>query len=120
MCSDKCIYDEWSGRIPTCEMGFLTCNYSTCQQYKASGVTRRTMELVWHSCTDRPPEEAYNPCLYVTDGKEVFPVTWETTLGWRRFEKGGWYIEPGVNSDGYWWADLVQTVNGFAPVQKNK
>ena len=28
----------------------------------------------------------------------------------QRFEHGGWYIEPGINSDGYWWADIEQTV----------
>lgn len=79
---------------------------------------RRRMELTWHKCTDDLPEEAYNPCLYVTDGNDVFAVTWKTERGWKRFERGGWYIEPGVNSDGYWWADLVQTVRGFAPKLK--
>lgn len=83
-------------------------------------MTKHTMELVWHSCTDCPPEEDYNSCLYVTDGEEVFPATWKTDRNWHRFEKGGWYIEVGVNSDGYWWADLIQTVNGFAPVRRNR
>lgn len=78
------------------------------------------MELVWHSCTDCPPEEEYNQCLYITDGRDVFPATWKTTRGWRRFETSGWYIEPGVNSDNYWWADLVQTANGFRPIQNPK
>ena len=81
-------------------------------------MTKHTMELVWHSCTDCPPEEDYNACLYVTDGREVFATTWKMTRDWRRFEIGGWYIEPGVNAEGYWWADLNQTVSGFAPVQR--
>lgn len=68
------------------------------------------MELTWHSCTDCLPEEDYNPCLYVTDGSEVFPTTWKRDYGWPRFVVGGCYIEPGVNSDKYWWADLEQTV----------
>lgn len=80
--------------------------------------TRRCMELTWHKCTDDLPEESFNPCLYVTDGKDVFAATWKTERGWKRFENGGWYLEPGVNSDGYWWADLVQTVRGFAPKLK--
>lgn len=80
---------------------------------------KHTMELVWHSCTSYLPKEDYNPGLYVTDGKEVFPVIWRRDKdGWQRFSAGKWYIEPGVNSDGYWWADLVQTINGFAPIQK--
>lgn len=29
----KCVYDNWSGRIPTCEFGFLNCDYDTCKQY---------------------------------------------------------------------------------------
>lgn len=73
------------------------------------------MEIVWHSCTDCLPSEDYNPVLYITDGKDVFPATWKREEGWQRFTSGGWYIEPGVNSDGYYWADLVQTVNGFEP-----
>lgn len=75
-----------------------------------------TMELVWHSCTSYLPKEDYNPCLYVTNGREVFPVVWKRDPDWQRFVSGNWYIEPGVNSEGFWWADLVQTVKGFAPV----
>lgn len=78
---------------------------------------KHTMELVWHDCTVNLPSEDYNVCLYVTDGRDVFPVTWKRESHWQRFVNGRWYIEPGVNSDGYWWADLVQTVNGFKPVQ---
>lgn len=29
----KCIYDNWSGRIPTCDCGFFRCDYETCQRY---------------------------------------------------------------------------------------
>ena len=68
------------------------------------------MELTWHSCTNYPPEEDYNACLYVTDGQTVFPVRWKRDPNWQRFENGCWYIEPNINSDGYWWADIVQTV----------
>lgn len=75
--------------------------------------TTKRMELVWHSCTDYLPKENYNPHLYVTDGRDVFPVVWKDAAGWKRFIAGGWYIEPGRNSDGYWWADLIQTVSKF-------
>ena len=29
----KCIYDEWSGRIPTCSYGQLYCDYDSCKYY---------------------------------------------------------------------------------------
>lgn len=77
------------------------------------------MELVWHSCTDCLPSEDFNPRLYVTDGCDFFPVSWARDGKWQRFMSGGWYIEPGVNSDGYWWADLLQTVGMFPPFHKN-
>lgn len=83
-------------------------------------ITKHTMELVWHSCTDHQPEEDYNPCLHVTDGNMVMAMRWKRDPHWRRFESGGWYIEPGINSEGYWWADLIQTANGFAPIQKRQ
>ena len=70
------------------------------------------IELTWHSCTDCLPEEDYNKCLYVTDGKDIELMRWRRTPGWQRFENLTWYIESGVNSDGYWWADIEQTVQG--------
>ena len=73
---------------------------------------KHTMELVWHSCTDCLPSEDFNSQLCVTDGKDVFLATWKRDPDWQRFVAGKWYIEPGVNSDGLWWADLVQTVKG--------
>ena len=76
--------------------------------------TSKVMELVWHSCTDYLPKEDYNERLFVTDGETVYAASWRRgSDGWQRFVIGGWYIEPGVNSDGYWWADLHQTVNNF-------
>lgn len=79
---------------------------------------KHKMELVWHSCTDCLPSEDFNPRLYVTDGCDFFPVSWARDGKWQRFMSGGWYIEPGVNSDGYRWADLLQTVGMFPPFHK--
>lgn len=86
-------------------------------------MTKHTMELVWHSCTDCPPEEDYNDCLYVTDGEDFVEVEWRREGEHQYFliDNGPgerYYLEVGVNSDGWWWADLIQTVNGFAPVQR--
>lgn len=77
------------------------------------------MELTWHSCETCLPEEDYNACLYVTDGNEVFPTTWRRDHNWQRFEHCYWYIEPGINSDGYWWADIEQTVRGTKEFKEN-
>lgn len=79
---------------------------------------KQKMELIWHSCTDCLPSEDFNPRLYVTDGCNFFPVSWARDGEWQRFISGGWYIEPGINSEGYWWADLLQTVGKFAPFHK--
>lgn len=68
------------------------------------------MELTWHSCTDCLPEEDYSSWLHITDGKEVQQTIWRRDHNWQRFIVGGCYIEPGVNSDNYWWADLDRTV----------
>lgn len=68
------------------------------------------MELTWHSCQTCPPEEDYNPCLYVTDGKTIFPMRWKKDNEWQRFECGTWYIEKDVNAPNFWWADLNQTI----------
>lgn len=79
---------------------------------KDINMNKFTMELVWHSCNDYLPKEDYNPCLYVTDGTTILPMRWKRDPNWQRFESGGWYIEPNVNADGYWWADVGQTVKG--------
>lgn len=85
-------------------------------------MTKHTMELVWHSCVDCLPEEDYNPHLYVTDGTDVIEMEWERDGDHQRFifedEACLFRLEAGADADGWWWADLVQTVSGFAPIQK--
>lgn len=77
---------------------------------------KHKMELTWHSCTDCLPSEDFNSTLYVTDGQTFFPATWIRDSERQRFVSGNLYIKPGVNSDGYWWADILQTVRGFEPM----
>lgn len=79
---------------------------------------KQKMELVWHSCTDCLPNEDFNSRLYVTDGRDVFPVSWARENHLQRFTHGSWYIEPGVNSEGYWWADILQTIQGVAALRE--
>lgn len=68
------------------------------------------MPIVWHNCYDCPPEELWNEKLWVTDGKYVFPVTYEKSCGWYNKESGDYL--PFELIWQYWWADLEQTVRG--------
>ena len=81
---------------------------------------KHTMELVWHSCTDCLPSEEFNNRLYITDGVDIFPASWVKNDDWQLFVSSGgcWYVEPGVNSEGFWWADLLQTIGKFEPFIK--
>jgi hypothetical protein len=69
-----------------------------------------TMELVWHSCNDYLPEENYNACLYVTDGTSIWRAKWKRNSDEQYFYDGSWHIQPNINADGFWWADIVQTI----------
>lgn len=69
------------------------------------------MNLVWHSCKNYPPEEKFNECLYITDGKCLTEVEWDN---------GYWVDHDGReirNLDGLWWADILQTIGKFEPIQ---
>lgn len=79
------------------------------------------MELTWHSCETCPPEEDYNPCLYVTDGYSIWFMRWKRDPNWQRFEDDGWYIEPNINANMFYWADIIQTIrkeSRFSDVRK--
>ena len=71
-----------------------------------------SMELVWHSCTNDMPAEEKNVRLILTNGRRVFHVTWKNDEHGGCFDAFGLHIIPGVNSDGYWWADLERSVRG--------
>lgn len=67
-----------------------------------------TMELVWHNCKTHPPEEDYNPKLFITDGADVFVISY-----WSRKGFYDEYVGRSIPSDVlhlYWWADIRQTV----------
>ena len=61
------------------------------------------MELTWHSCETYPPEEDYNPYLFVTDGCGVIIAEY-------RKDKGFFFDDKLVVADRLWWADIEQTV----------
>lgn len=63
------------------------------------------MELTWHSCKLYPPEEDYNPCLFVTNGTSVVLAEYRKGYGF-------FFQEKLINDENMWWADLEQTVQG--------
>ena len=65
-----------------------------------------TMNLVWHSCLEYLPEESHNDCLFMTDGVNVFPVVYDSLLGWYDIID---QCYTNINSHHYW-ADIEQTV----------
>lgn len=66
------------------------------------------MPLVWHNCYDYPPEESYNEELWVTDGENFFPVTYEKNIGW--YDKEAREYLPFDLIWKYWWADIIKTI----------
>jgi hypothetical protein len=68
------------------------------------------MELVWHNCYEYPPEETLNDNLIATDGKHVFKVKYDKNIGW--FDLDNVRFLPFELLWEYWWADIVQTVQG--------
>ena len=74
-----------------------------------------TTELVWHNCLTHPPREDFNANLCATNGRTAFGV---------KYDKGEWYdrefdvIIPQYMLEDFWWADIVQTINGVADFNK--
>jgi hypothetical protein len=69
-----------------------------------------TMELTWHNCLTHPPKENWNDNLYASDGEHIFPVSYHEEHGW--FDKDVEVYVPQTRLCCYWWADLLQTVQG--------
>lgn len=62
------------------------------------------MELTWHSCETYPPEEDYNPYLFITNGISVIAAEY-------RKDEGFFILERKISDNkNLWWADLEQTV----------
>ena len=66
------------------------------------------MELTWHSCETCPPEEYYNPYLFITNGRSVIVAEYRKDYGF--FVSNS--CHP-IDCSGLWWADLEQTVREF-------
>ena len=67
------------------------------------------MGLTWHNCKTCPPEEDFNACLVVTNGKLIYEMAWD------RYWCGGFRSYNFTIKDEdlikWWWADIVQTVH---------
>ena len=59
------------------------------------------MELTWHNCKTCPPEEAYNPFLIYTNGRDIDYF--------RYYKRWGFPIAESSLHE-YWWADISRTV----------
>lgn len=72
---------------------------------------RFTMELVWHNCKTNPPKEFSNNALIVTNGNDVFGMSWHKTEGYFISDDYG-HLRPleYKHLDSWYWADIEQTV----------
>ena len=81
------------------------------QEIELKNNKKFTIPIVWHNCYDCPPEESWNERLWVTDGKNVFTITYEENNGWYNKETGDYL--PFELIWKYWWADLEQTIRNY-------
>lgn len=71
-----------------------------------------TMELVWHNCKTHPPKEFENNSLIITDGNDVFGVSWNVENGYYiSYDDGDMELSKKAYGDWYW-TDIKQTVQG--------
>ena len=74
------------------------------------------IELVWHNCKTYPPKEFENDNLIVTDGLEVYGMSWHRAEGyWIADERG---LIKLSDLENWWWADVAQTVQGEVKFRK--
>ena len=71
-----------------------------------------TMELVWHNCKTHPPREFENDNLIVTNGKYVFYLSWHRAAGYWITTKNTCAPLNFSELEGWWWADIEQTIQG--------
>lgn len=71
-----------------------------------------TMELVWHNCKTNPPKEFENHSLIITNGNNVFSVFWNAEKGYHISCDDGDVSLATEAYEGWWWADIRQTVQG--------
>ena len=71
------------------------------------------MELVWHNCKTYQPKEFENNNLIVTNGRDVFGLSWYKAEGYFILDDyGNLHQLEYEHLDTWWWADVEQTVQG--------
>lgn len=70
-----------------------------------------TIELTWHNCKTNPPKEFLNNALIVTNGNDVFDMSWHKAEGYFISDDYG-RLRPleYKHLDSWYWADIEQTV----------
>ena len=69
------------------------------------------MELTWHNCKTHPPKEESNNFLVITNGNEIFNMSWSQQSGYHIEQNDSYSIPlPVVVWEDWWWADMYQTV----------
>lgn len=76
-------------------------------------MTKFTTELVWHNCLTNPPKEFENNTLIVTNGKEVWGLSWHRAEGYFIAERE-WSLTKLDNLENWWWADIEKVVQNKA------
>jgi hypothetical protein len=71
-----------------------------------------TIELVWHNCETNPPKEFSNNALIVTNGIDVFGMSWHRADGYLIATECGDKLMRLSELSKWWWADVEQTVQG--------
>ena len=66
----KCIYDEWSGRIPTCSYGQSYCDYDSCKYYTPEKISQKNEMVlakfvghivnIWDTLPEKDKQEIYD------------------------------------------------------------
>lgn len=70
------------------------------------------MELVWHNCKTNPPKEFTNNALIVTNGKDIYGMSWHRAEGYFIAESNKNKLLSLSELENWWWADIKQTVQG--------
>jgi hypothetical protein len=74
------------------------------------------MELVWHNCKTYSPKEFENDSLIVTNGSEVYGMSWHRAEGYWIADESG--LVQLYDLENWWWADIEQTVQNEIKFRK--
>lgn len=73
-------------------------------------IDKVTIELVWYNCETNPPKVFSSNTLIVTNGEDVFGMSWHRAEGYFIATEHGDELVPLSELSKWWWADIEQTV----------